>query len=531
MFRTAFLRMLLLALTSPLIAGTATGQSIDLYVTLYHVEYPFEAPRYCASLTNDAQVTALAGDYYNLCFIIRNQSGTPLTHHEFRADGVLIKTIDYTIAQGGLEITYEQRMLATRNMDVTYTVTSSAGAGGPSYTSTARLRLDTRVPEIALSRTAVAVTTVAGRVANDALTITNLGRGALAWHLGEAQAADGPQSGTAPAGSTPAPRTAYAIESIGGQQRHVRFDLESPQTSTPLTATLADIRAGTFVDGDFGRQILLDGSGQMLALDLASGQTSVLSTNTRPVAADQAWRGLAWDPVERLLYGLSARDDAASIYRINPATGAASRVGNINVYRRAMRGVYGAITVDSDGRIYAIDTANDLLIRIMFDPYAEPGNVSGYTVGPLGFDVEDIAGLAIDAADHSLYLSALDAGTGQAGMYRVDTASGAATPTSTLASASARIAMAAVGTARPCSTEQDVAWLSLSPYAAVPLAQGQSSEVQLFLDARRLPAGVYESHACIHSNDPRRNKIPVPVRLTVLPEAQGDPIFADGFEP
>lgn len=538
MARTALLRLLLLVFASPLLVALpsqASAQTVDLYVTLYHVEYPFEAPRYCASITNDAQVTATAGDFYNLCFIVRNRTGVALNHHEFRADGVLFKTIDHPIGNGGMEIVYEQRMLPTRNLDVTYTVTSSPTAGGTPYTSTARLRLDTRIPQIALSREAFQVTAVTGAVAQDGLTLSNVGRGPLTWHLGEYASAGSdrdPASGQTPAGGAPvASRPAYAIETSGSQQTPVRFDLEAPLPATPLSATLSDIRAGTFVDGDFTRQILLEGSGRMLALDLSSGQTSVLSSNTRPMPADQNWLGTAWDPVERRLYGLSARGDAAAIYRIQPGTGAVARVGDVNIYRRAMRGVYSAIASDSDGRIYAIDASNDLLIRIMFDPYDQPGHVSGYTIGPLGFDVEGVAGLTIDAADHTMYLSARDAATGQASLYRVDSATGAATPIAALASGEPRIAMAALDTPRPCSAEGDVAWLSLSPYAAAPLAQGESSEVRLFLDARRLPAGVYESHACIHSNDPQRSKIAVPVRLTVLPDTQPDAIFADGFEP
>lgn len=541
MFRQA-LWVLLLSFTCPFGGATAAtsapnGEEVILYVTLYPVIPPREAPQYCATPTSDEQRTAAAGDTMNLCFIVRNQSPVVLNHHEIRRDGALIRTVDFAVERGNMQIVFEERLIAVANRDASYTVTSYAAPGGTPYTATARLRLTTRQPRIALSQNAFDVQTSVGSISRQLLTISNSGQGLLAWNLGESNSAgnvtpidtivDAPNTSRGATALLPA----YAITQDAGQQNYIAFDLAEPLVSVPVPAQLSAIRAGTFVDNDFSKQFLLSNSNGLLTVNTTTGQTSVINAATQPLPGEAGWTGMAWDPLERMLYGLSATNDAATVYRIDPATGVTFRLGAINVLRRALRGVYAGIAVDADGRIYAIDTSNDLLVQVKFDPYSDPGHVSGYTIGPLGFDAENVAGLTIDPADNALYLSALDGASNIAAMYRVDASTGTATLTEVLAEDGPRIALAAMTATRPCNIERDVGWLSLSPYAAAPLVAGNSAEVDLFLDARHLAAGVYETHVCVHSNDLQRNKIAIPVRLTVVPAEPTDRIFASGFDP
>lgn len=531
MFRAAAWALPLLTFLCAIASSDSrAGATPTLYVTLYPIVELLDAPQYCATPTSDAQVTATAGDRFNQCFLIQNDTSVTLNHHELWQDGTLLRTIDLPLPPGRMETAFEERIVAVQDQDVTYTLKSFQTPGGMAYVNTARVRVTARAARISLSRDGIDVEASEGALLNESLTISNVGEGALTWHLGESAKRAATRNGASPNGSGEALLPAYAVEEDAGEQHYILFDLQEPLVAVPIPAQLDGIRAGAFADNDFSRQFLLSDTEGLLSVDTRTGETTVVNANVRTIPIDQGWRGLTWDPVSRSLYGLSATDETATLYKIDPAIGA-GRLGEVNIIRRALRGVYGALAADSDGRFYAIDVDNDLLIRVVLDRYNDPGHVSGYTIGPLGFDVDGIAGLTVDPADNTLYLSAHDAGTGLAGMYTIDTERGTATLTQVLDADTPRIAMAAATAQRPCNIEQDVAWLSLSPYASRPIAAGASQEIAVFLDARHLSAGVYETYACVHSNDLARSKIPVPVRFTVVTDEPLPPaIFADGFE-
>ena len=237
---------------------------------------------------------------------------------------------------------------------------------------------------------------------------------------------------------------------------------------------------------------------------------------------------MAWDPVERVLYALSTNGVLPSLYTIDPGTGATVRLGEINDRTLTINGIYTAITVDSDGRIFAIDATNDLLVAVARDEYSLEGRVSGYTVGPLGLDVDVFSALAFDSATNTLYLSTIPAAAPSA-MYTLDTVTGLATPIGSIGGGSnAYVAMAAVTSARPCGLAGDVAWLSLDTYIEAPLGPGASAPVGVILDATDLAEGTYDANLCLHTNDAARRKVPIPVHFTV--GAGADDIFDASFE-
>ena len=203
------------------------------------------------------------------------------------------------------------------------------------------------------------------------------------------------------------------------------------------------------------------------------------------------------------------------------------RLGEINDRTLTINGIYTALAADSDGRLFAIDETNDLLVAVARDAYSLDGRVSGYTVGPLGIDIEAISALAFDAATNALFLAATPVG-GVGTMYAVDTVTGAATAIGTMGAGESYVAMSAVASARPCGLAGDVAWLSLDTYIDPPLAAGASRTIGIIFDATDLDPGEYDAKLCLHTNDATQRKLPLPVHLTV--GANRETIFGASFD-
>jgi hypothetical protein len=379
-----------------------------------------------------------------------------------------------------------------------------------------------------------------GEVVRGALTLTNTGTGDLAWHFGEADAPgamplaqpgiDSTLLRAMPSGSSAVPAFAVEIGSGGGSGNHVvALDMSAPGKPVTIPGTLPDaISAGAFIDDDFSRELLLSDTDGLLAVDTATGAVETISATTAPDAGDLGWLAMAWNPLDRSLYALSTNGTLPSLYSIDPATGETLRLGEINDRTLTINGIYTALAADSDGRMFAIDATNDLLVAVARDEYALEGRVSGYTVGPLGIDVDRVVGLAFDAATNTLYLAATsDDGAGL--MYTVDTVTGAAIKVGAIGfSNDSYLAMSAVTSARPCGIANDVAWLSLGTYIEAPLVPGATQQVGVIWDATDLAPGEYDADLCLHTNDARQRKVPIPVHLSV--GANHDAIFGASFE-
>lgn len=81
-----------------------------------------------------------------------------------------------------------------------------------------------------------------------------------------------------------------------------------------------------------------------------------------------------------------------------------------------------------------------------------------------------------------------------------------------------------------CQNPNDIPWLSASP-ASGSTAAGDSSEVNIEVDAGELAPGDYSALVCVASNDMGGHPLTeVPVHLSVTPPVDTDCLFADGFE-
>ena len=497
----------------------------------------------CGAL-DDSSITANVGDHVHICYIGQNNTAQTLNIHSISnsVDGDLFTDFDLAIQPGGQQLLADFRVTVKQTLDVTHTWVARESAGSSPFTATTMTHIEALAPTLALAPPTIDASAESGQIARSALTITNAGTGDLAWHFGEAGAPaqpfaplrDGagvralaPAASTMPTGTSTVPAFAVKLDATGN--RLVSLDMADPAAPQILPGTLpAAINGGAFVDDDFSREYLLSDSDGLVAVDTQSGDVTTINAATAPDPGDSGWLGMAWDPAGRVLYALSTNGVLPSLYTIDPDSGATVRIGEINDRTLTINGIYTAITVDSDGRIFAIDATNDLLVAVARDEYALEGRVSGYTVGPLGIDVDVFSALAFDGATNTLYLSTIPAG-GPSAMYTLDTVTGFATLVGSIGDGSnAYVAMAAVTSARPCGLAGDVAWLSLDTYIEPPLGPGASDSVGVILDATDLAAGTYDADLCLHTNDATRRKVPIPVHFTV--GAGADAIFDASFE-
>ena len=520
-------------------ARVIEGDGIVLYVSMSVVGRGGYGDS-CGSL-EDSTITANIGDHVHICYTGQNNTSTTLSIQSISnsVDGDLFTDFALDIQPGGQQLLADFRVTITGTMDVTHTWIARESEGSPPLTATAQTHIEATSPTVALSPPAIDATVSAGAIARQTLTITNAGSGDLSWHFGEASTPAAPGSpiaqplsarGAAPFTATPSYTSAvpaYAVEVSPGGNQYVSLDMTNPSATVQVipAALPASVGGGAFIDNDVGREYLLSDAAGLVTIDTQTGAIATINAATAPDPGDSGWRGLAWDPVGRVLYALSTNGILPSLYAIDPATGATTRLGEINDRTLTINGIYVALAVDSDGRIFAIDETNDLLVAVARDRYSLDGRVSGYTVGHLGVDVDALSGLAFDAATNTLYLSTVDATTGAGAMYTVDTITGAATSVAPTGDGTAFVAMAAVAAARPCGIAGDVAWLSLASYIEAPEGSGESVAIDAILDATDLTDGSYDGYVCLHSNDAAHNKIPIPVHLHV-----GDAIFDQGFE-
>ena len=491
----------------------------------------------CGALT-DSSITANVGDHVHVCWFGQNDTAQDLTVHSISdsLDGDIFTDFDLDIPATQMQLLADFRVTVTQSLDVTETWMARAGTGGNPITATTTTHIEALQPTLALDAPSLNASANAGQIARDTLTLTNAGTGNLAWHFGEADMPGGsplaPQSARSigvaamPSGTATVP--AYAIQVTGAGNHLVSLDMVAPGAPTVLPGTLPDaISAGAFINDDYSRELLISDTDGLIAIDTTTGAIGTINAATAPDPGDTGWLAMAWNPLDGALYALSTNGTLPSLYSIDPATGATARLGEINDRTLTINGIYTALAADSDGRLFAIDATNDLLVAVARDQYSLDGRVSGYTVGPLGIDIATLSALAFDAATNTLYLSATPVG-GIGTMYAIDTVTGTATAVGTIGAGESYLAMNAVASARPCGLANDVAWISLDTYIDPPLAPGASHPIGVIFDATDLDAGEYDANLCLHTNDATRRKVPIPVHLTV--GANRDAIFGASFD-
>ncbi len=290
------------------------------------------------------------------------------------------------------------------------------------------------------------------------------------------------------------------------------------------------ITGADFLDDDFSRIYAFDATSNELLRYQSLGSANAVEQviGTAQLTPGVTPGGLKQDPTTGALYLTTADGAVSQLWTIDPATAAVRPIGTIT-------GAPGIISIDfdNDGRLYGLDIVLDALIAI------DKHTAEAAPIGSLGFSTQgSISSLAFDPRDDdTLYLASFHfqsaAQREDGSLWSVDKTTGQARFIAPVIgpdnSWSQFGAMAFAQPGNRCVALSDVPWLSLSQTEGSLAPGAPAVPLELSFDAIGLTPGRYSADLCIHSNDPLRRRIALPLRFTVEGDT-GVPIFADGFE-
>lgn len=228
----------------------------------------------------------------------------------------------------------------------------------------------------------------------------------------------------AEAGGTPKPfgdAPAYGSQVFFEGMGFVQFDMTNPEAGTVLTSTPSFFRGIDFANDAFGTAYALSTT-TLVAVNTVSGAETVIGAAV-PIT-DEAWSGMTWDPTTITMYAVAhtACDGSAtaSLYTLNLATGAATRVGAVS-----NGGCLGDIAAHpTSGVLYGVNSELDMTLTI------DKATGAGTVLGSLGFNARDSEhGMDFDDSTAILYY-AHNLGPGCCSgleVYRVGTTTGTLT--------------------------------------------------------------------------------------------------------
>ncbi|MDI6774942.1 MAG: M4 family metallopeptidase, partial [Verrucomicrobiota bacterium] len=218
----------------------------------------------------------------------------------------------------------------------------------------------------------------------------------------------------AAAGASAAPSTVpcYGLDLQG--RKLVSFSSATPASLTEIGNIPRSLYACDFLNGDFTKLYALDaGNNMLLTINTATAARTIVGPCAP--ASGHTWTGLAGTP-DGTLYAASTDNTMSKLYQINPATGAATFIGNIGDIDNPL--IIIAIAVNARGRMYGVDIVNDNLVAI------NPATGAGTIVGSLGVNANYAQGMDFDEDNDILYWAAHVVGVGPQ-LRVIDTASGA----------------------------------------------------------------------------------------------------------
>ncbi len=128
--------------------------------------------------------------------------------------------------------------------------------------------------------------------------------------------------------------------------------------------------------------------------------------------------GFTYDAVNKTAYVVSLGSNYG-LFKINLATASLTWVGpNDSVAKTYM---IVDIAADNNGHLYGLDIYNDLLVSL------DPANGNVTEIGSLGLDINYAQDIAYDRDNEILYGTLYPGSSTDAGLYQIDTATGAAT--------------------------------------------------------------------------------------------------------
>lgn len=451
------------------------------------------------------------------------------------------------------------------------------------HTASAETHLHVGTPTIQATPTAINASAAAGSQATRTLRIGNGGNLPLEWSLARAPATahfpstarwlaplekpashgsslpseamlgnhgGTPTSGTATDGTLTIPAYGAMQEGTFGYPTpnwFVGFDAAAPDYFVPLPAVAYNVLAGDFIDDDFSKEYVIYRDTDTLISSIAI--VDFAQGGVQPIAdilsIDQRWSGMAWDRTTDTLFVTSASTGSygqpcdqgsltgtSTLYTMDRYSGQFQILGNI-VFEDGRPLCVSDIAVSPGGEMYGIDLLNDALLAI------DKTNGRAAVIGSLGVNLKEINSIDFDDASGTLYLAAehfaeMDT-PDSGGIYTIDLVTGLARrlaryPLSSNNHGYLQVdALAIARSGGQCAFPGEIAWLR-SDVDSGSAAPGQSSPVNLTLDASGLAVGSYAANVCISSNDPAHSLLSVPVAFSVTPTGTGDAIFRNGFD-
>ncbi len=304
-----------------------------------------------------------------------------------------------------------------------------------------------------------------------------------------------PADSIAPLPLNPGP-PAYACDIYPGSNLVYFPDVGIPGTWTDLGSYGSGYSffGGDFLNGDFTKLYAIDYTGnQLCTIDTATHAVTVIGPST-PLSGE-SWTGLTASN-DGTLYASSTNVTRSTLYTMNPATGAATQVGQIT----NGAGIID-IAINSAGQMYGVEIVSDSLISI------DTATGAGTVVGALGAAANYAQGLGFDDLTNTLYWAAY---TTQGELRTIDTTTGASTLIGALPGGDEVDALGIATFVSP-----DVPWLSEAPVTQT-LAPGAHVDIAVTYDSTGLSAGTYHAQLKF-ANDTPYTVANVPVTLTVLP--------------
>ncbi len=279
------------------------------------------------------------------------------------------------------------------------------------------------------------------------------------------------------------------------------FDLSAPEILPNLGSNPAG--AGFFGAGSFGKDdqshyYFVSHSGSNL-WKLDTTLVTAEDLGTLSVGGGRSFAGLATDPTDGTLYGVTTNCSASNLVILNPETGDVTTVGSTGLECAI------AIAIDADGIIYTYDIKADNMYTLDKETGANT------LLGSIGFDANYGQGMSYDNYTGQIYMAAYNNSTQAAELRVVDPQTGGTT------------LIGGIGSSDPGGSPQlgfvaipgeFVNWLTTDPTEGT-VSPGGFLTVTVNFDAAGLNGGDYSSDIVIASNDPSNPATSVNVQLNV----------------
>jgi hypothetical protein len=304
---------------------------------------------------------------------------------------------------------------------------------------------------------------------------------------------------------------AFGVESAN--MNFGKFSLSAPDFVNAVaaqTGTGGFAGAGSFGSGDQSFAYQLDNDNYFAKIDTASGSATVL---TPPIApGTETWSGLAVDPTDGTLYGISTNVSTSTLSIIDPSNGNVTNIG-----QTGMAGAI-ALAIDGNGDMYSYDIITDSSFSV------NKTTGAAASLGSIGFDANFGQGMAWDPQSDQIYMSAFNNTVFAAELRTLDRSNGTTTLVGAIGSTTPGgtvqfgwMGIPGTGGSGPCS------WVSVNPTSGTT-TPGGSDIVTISVDAAGLTSGTYSCTLTVASNDPNDPTVSIPMELNVGPTSIGDDV-------